>query len=1002
MKDISQPVFWLDVRKEYIIQNFDKMLSYLELYNYSADGENGDFDKTFTCLKDFVNEIFHETSGSDLCRLIPYNDLDDELIVRIVAAYLLVCQKIGNNDVHCLSMLANRLLLMDVLKLNEVVEKFRKLQFNCMRGCNVSKYCFTWSDLKKDNADFSFNMFCYNLANTEFSEPEESKSLYYENKGVVVLEEDRLRVAPMNYREYTRNELQLQLALTDDMEICVERKGKKKTDTFAKLFELNSLLMFQQNAVKPSPVKILKTYDIGDTQQEVIVRVTQMDFNIYAVTTDPDYKPLKGYIYIPAVMHDVMADYFKQQVRIGDLIKVHVQNNAKIPFTIADTFEEYYEETTRKSMRTIMSAVYHSDYRLGRKWLTENGLIVNIRDDGKDELVRSAVDNGTPMSVRITDNTKDKNGIFVISGNYELYSLNYTEDKSLDEFKESARNSLVYGFLDWSEDDYVDDGCEDEVSARKVSAGYFLPLAYVFYKRANMCYISTEKRLQNLIAARMIAQICGAEEDNMFITHEINYLSSIVSFAQGDATDLKLTHDGCLDGNIDVERRENIVSVLSGYKQYSGSYSLHEDDEDEDVLLKLNDLVQASNILLNYISGQEINRIKKNIAATLGVADMFKNNENASTYYGEENDSLEFKSSIVFPPVNKRQNQNVPAELTRQKWEILKAVCGFLNSMSGGEILLGVRDDGYSCGLKDDLDYLYKNRKIAEPTMDKLMLYVKYAVDEAFCDDCGLASTPKDITHARVRYVSDKNKENNEVLRIQVQPYEYGVVEFKDKKLLPEGMSSAYQRSSNTTSALTSETKRQLRDSKLSGRADADTQKIIDLQRAKKDKKVVTLRGYISRNGMKDRNVEPYKILLDRKAVICYDVDKKEPREYKITRFSDVVVTNRNWKYYREKYENLRVDLFDMLEGDEPPVNIVLKLGALPYNLLLEECNGAEFYVHENKDADKDEYPWIMDADFYNISGIGRFYLGLAYYIKIVKGEELKAYVRDYIENLKM
>ena len=999
MKDSSQPVFWLDVRKEYIIQNFDKMLSYLEKYNYSKDAENGDFDKTFVCLKEFVDEIFSETKDSNLCRVLPYKDLDDDMIVKIVAAYLLVCQKIGKSDVHTLSLLANRLLLMNIANTKEMVDNFRKLQFKCLLGYKVISYGFSWSEIKKGNSDFNINIFCYALSNTEFAEVENNDVLYFENKGVAVLQAEEMTLAPMNYDEYKKSDVHKLFDVCENTNVCVDKKDKTKIEDFAKLVEVNKNLMCQQNNIKPSLKKNLKTYDVTDNQNTVHVEVLKVGIFVYARTIDPSYNIIEGYVYIPTNIYDITAEEIKSRIKVGDILKVNFQENANTPFYITDTIQDYYEETAEESSFVRMSAMFYCDYKIGRRWITENGLYVNIRDEKNNDIIESAVANGKTISVSIKNSTYDNNGNFVINGEYELYSLNNKEDVNPLDFISNAKRSIIEGYLNWSRMDYYPQEDTDK-SVKIDDARRMLPLAYIFYKIANVYCVSTEQRFKNLMVARMMLQMCDAPEDLMFINHEISYVYNIVRFAQGDnPKELILTHDECLEGNKDVEYKEDVIKVISDYHE-NKSYVI--ECSDDDMVEKLRDLVDASNILNNKISGQELNRIKKNIAATLGVGDMFKNNENDATYYGEENDSLEFKSSIVFPPVNKRNNQNVPSELTRQKWEILKAVCGFLNSMSGGEIILGVRDDGYSCGLKDDIEYLYKNGKIAEQSMDKFMLYVKYAVDSAFCDDCGIASEPKDVTHARVRYIAERNKEDNDVLHIQVSPYEYGVVEFKDKNLLPEGMSSSYQRSSNTTAALTAETKRQLRDKKLSERADADTQKIIDLQKAKKNRKMVTLKGYVSRSGKKDRNVEPYKILLDRKAVICYDVDKKKPREYKITRFEEVVITNKNWKNYREKYENLHVDLFDMLEGDETPVNIVLKLGSLPYNLLLEECNGAEQYIRKNTDEDNKDYPWILDTEIYNICGIGRFYIGLAYYIKIEKGEELKAYVRDYIDNIKL
>ena len=53
--------------------------------------------------------------------MIHYDDIDDKLIVRIVSVYFLVCHKIGQQDLHCLSMLANLLLLMGEVTTSEML-----------------------------------------------------------------------------------------------------------------------------------------------------------------------------------------------------------------------------------------------------------------------------------------------------------------------------------------------------------------------------------------------------------------------------------------------------------------------------------------------------------------------------------------------------------------------------------------------------------------------------------------------------------------------------------------------------------------------------------------------------------------------------------------------------------------------------------------------------------------------------------------------------------------
>lgn len=74
-------------------------------------------------------------------------------------------------------------------------------------------------------------------------------------------------------------------------------------------------------------------------------------------------------------------------------------------------------------------------------------------------------------------------------------------------------------------------------------------------------------------------------------------------------------------------------------------------------------MVSASNVLRGKLEPSELNRIKKGIADYLRVADVYRNITREYTDYGEESDTLEFKTSIVFPP-----NNGVQADLQQQRW----------------------------------------------------------------------------------------------------------------------------------------------------------------------------------------------------------------------------------------------------------------------------------------------------------------------------------------------
>lgn len=78
-------------------------------------------------------------------------------------------------------------------------------------------------------------------------------------------------------------------------------------------------------------------------------------------------------------------------------------------------------------------------------------------------------------------------------------------------------------------------------------------------------------------------------------------------------------------------------------------------------------------------------------------------------------------------------------------------------------------------------------------------------------------------------------------------------------------------------------------------------------------------------------------------------------------------------------------------------IPIKLKLDNLAQNLIVEEHPTSKNFLTENKGKDKDTYPGILDTEVYSIVGIGRFYLGLAQHIEIIKAPGLKEYAKDYL-----
>ncbi len=166
--------------------------------------------------------------------------------------------------------------------------------------------------------------------------------------------------------------------------------------------------------------------------------------------------------------------------------------------------------------------------------------------------------------------------------------------------------------------------------------------------------------------------------------------------------------------------------------------------------------------------------------------------------------------------------------------------------------------------------------------------------------------------------------------------------------------------------------------------------KIVD---AIEHKRQIVLKDYASSRSatIRDRLVEPIRFSPNYVSVYCYDVESKENKIFTTKRFSEVIVTNRLWQY-EDDHKSFKMDVFRCM-GDNV-YNVKLKLTMLAKNLMIEEYPMAEKYLRKNK-ADC----WIFEGEVYSFLGVGRFVAGLINDVEVVKGKELKQYLRGYFAN---
>lgn len=105
-------------------------------------------------------------------------------------------------------------------------------------------------------------------------------------------------------------------------------------------------------------------------------------------------------------------------------------------------------------------------------------------------------------------------------------------------------------------------------------------------------------------------------------------------------------------------------------------------------------------------------------------------------YYGSESKYLEFKTSLVYPAV--APGEKMREEPEKQQFHIMSRIAGMLNA-SGGVLYLGVNNDGFEVGLRDDMKYYERHQmsingshRTTITNLDNLCVFLENLVNHYF------------------------------------------------------------------------------------------------------------------------------------------------------------------------------------------------------------------------------------------------------------------------------
>lgn len=167
---------------------------------------------------------------------------------------------------------------------------------------------------------------------------------------------------------------------------------------------------------------------------------------------------------------------------------------------------------------------------------------------------------------------------------------------------------------------------------------------------------------------------------------------------------------------------------------------------------------------------------------------------------------------------------------------------------------------------------------------------------------------------------------------------------------------------------------------------------IEELGKAIREKRKVILKSYESGNSQEvsDRFIEPFEFTTNHIDVWGYDLEKQENRIFKISRIGKVSILDDNWSN-EEKHRKSFTDCFRMSGFEQTPITLELSLKAK--NILLEE------YPLAAEDIKKVHNKWILQTNVCNMTGVGRFVIGLADEVNVIDSPHLTKYIHDFVKS---
>jgi len=945
----ERPTLWLDLQPEYIDVNFDKFLQYIfdKIGTDKTDSEALKNDvfylSSISLLHERVQRLWRDLSTKPIGDTLNMGDeAETTCMVRILALFLLARAYDNVSEQH--KAMASIALLMVPLIHDDYHEGLLRTAVRAMTTSGRIGIKFGWKDL------FNFEPFLFMglLQRCEMLSDNVTEGAWLAGYGSAVLKDRRLTLLNISESEYKSIKTQKSLTICDEsIELRSQPKVKLNQTKTNDYDALESFFNEYMGTMFPTSktMRRKKHYTKGDS---LMVRILRADHDTIEVrTTDKDYEPLSGTCCFDNAFFYTIRDFGNYLMEGCDIPVVLKRDDGdKSLFDITLPFrdflmDEYYGSEINKQV--LARAV---EVRNGYMWWwSEYGYSLSTTAANLD------VSPGDYAYMTITVKSKEQ-GYINAEFDYKAELGEFFDDKQ-------SRRDCIESFCYEPEEE-----ADDEVT-NVIDENYMRILARILYMMQKTVSLPVE-RYKILGIVQIMSKMAGDNTSMHYAAFTAKALRNMVHFARGQYKLMEVPDpDPSVERLPSVARRSNIIYILMQYNELTDEAFLNDKIKGDDTLLaNLAQLVLSGFRLRQVLSVAMQRQIESEITKQLMVDDEavtdFTNAD--ANYFGVESDRVEFKTSFIFPPDNHMQ-----ANETEQSRNIFRGVCAMLNSRDGGSIYLGVNDHGLGVGLQDDLAHLHLY------SIDPLIRHINDSAQRTF----GLEMMP----YIHITPIGDNDKP---LLEIKVNPCDFRIVEL-------DGV--AYIRTNAESRKMDDSTRMYILNRKLH----FDPQRALlenEISKSISSRHQLLIQNYRSSNGddRRDRLVEAFAFTKGNKHIWCYDTDDDRVKIFALSRIGSVKISEKPWSH-QEAHIKGKIDIFHTT-GDTP-IHIQLSLDTMAYNLITEEYAESTEHLTSMRDG-----RWMLDTEVYNLSGIGRFYMGLADHIEIISAPGLKEYVQDKIKSL--